>query len=355
MKKKSASGPMESPRFIYQPHTIDTLAMATERLDSINEDYHQLSVDQNPHLNTHPYEGAVLFTIDERPADRASAILHAPAYGLWNDPRLDFFKDSIERRRVILSQTALGKAIAETVPTFHSSKMNPEQQIIWARPIVDGDTTTGAVQLAYTINQDPEWNYPTNDEVENIWSKHERSMNEVARALSQLALRTGSLSRSLEIAPPVTPNAFIVHWDIQNSAKDALTDRYAQMAAYLEIWKAHRKELTDQLNATVLDRGDGEHIIIPITTDLNDPARVRTFGKRTIPDFVTALTAEHDRVAQSFAPDIFPKMHVGVGIGNIEKGENNNPTGQVLWDVMKLSRAEDYSVAYTEAARNMLF
>jgi len=357
MKKRVSPESAKPPVYVSfknQSETQATLAMAQERLDALNDDYHYLSADMNPRSNTYPYEEVTLFNIDDRPTDRASAIAQSHSYDLTRDTRLEFSKDNISNRRIILSQTALGAALKENKPQFMASYMN-KNHAVWAHPLFTDDEQTAAVQLAFTVNQDPNWNYPGNDDVEKVFKKHQEPLNEVAQVLAELSLKTSSLSKSLEIQPPTTPDAFIVSWDVINSSFNVLSDRYATHEAYLEAWKAEREKITQTFNATILDRGDGEHIIIPIEADLNSPGSIKAFGKQNMQPLIETLRATHAAIAQAYAPAIFPKIALRVGVGNFENNQSNLPTSQAITETVKLARYEPETLtAYTPQARAML-
>lgn len=356
--KKSASPETAEPssyvRFKDCPETQAVLSFAQEQINGLNEDYDYLSDDLNPLTDTHPYEQVTLFNLDSRPTNRASAITQAHSYDLLDDERLDFSKSSIANRRIILSQTALGAALKEKTPQFMSSYMN-ENHIVWAHPLFADGKQTAAIQLAFTYNQHPEWLMPSNDEVEKIFHKHEKPLNEVARALANLSLKATSLSKSLEIQPPVTPDSFIISWDIIDSSQAVLSDQYAAHESYLDAWKAEREAITQAYGAIFLDRGDSEHIIIPITTDLHEKHRVNTFGKRTINPLLQKLQTAHDAIAQSYKPDLFPKIAFRVGVGNFEENQNGFLTSQSITETVKKSYYEQATNAsYTEQARQIL-
>lgn len=356
--KKSVSSESSEPSvyvsFKNHSETKASLALAQERLDALNEDYHYLSADMNPRSDTHPYEEVTLFNIDTRPTDRASAIVQSHSYDLARDPRLEFSKENISNRRIILSQTALGAALKETKPQFMASYMN-KNHAVWAHPLFTNGEQTAAIQLAFTMNKNSSWNYPGNDEVETVFKRHQEPLNEVAQILAELSIKTTSLSKSLEIHPPTTPDAFIVSWDVINSSFNVLSDRYATHEAYLEAWKAERAKITQTYNATVLDRGDGEHLIVPIKADLNNQGSVKEFGKQHIHPLIEELRATHAAVAQAYAPAIFPKIALRVGLGNFENNQSNLPTSQAITETVKLARYEPETfIAYTPQARKVL-
>lgn len=363
MKPRPVPQRQESLRFIHQHDTIDTLAMAQEHLESINYDYDSLGFDNNPASTTHPYEGVILFNVDTRPTNRASALLHAASYGTdgaRRDARLGFFRDNIEGRRIILGQSALQESLNDgeknRSQTFHDSKMNSGNQMVWAQPLVHEGKNVAAIQLAYTLNQTQNWNYPSNDAVDKIWEKHRRPMAEVAKALADLALKTSSLSKSLEIKPPIAPNAFVIQWDVINSRSDALNGNYATQEAYLETWKAARAEITKELGATILDRGDGEYIILPFErTALRDSMVVRRYSKNEIAAFVERLVKQHAKVAQSYLPEIFKQIKVTVDAGNIEEDQDGQPTGEVLYALKNSADTSTESLVFSEAAKKILY
>lgn len=371
MKKRSTVEPEPSPRFISQPETIATLAQGAEVLKALNEAFYTVSYEQNPEtakskdpVNKTPYESVALFSLDTRPTNRASTLLYLPASELAPSERLDFSMDSIVNRRVILSHTALGQSLKEDrEPTFRTSLMNPEKQLVMAFPLVldtphEPERVIAAAQLSYTINQNPEWNYPGNDDLEKVWRSNKGAITELTRALGSLAQKTDSLSKKLEIAPPVTPNAYVIQWDIRNSTKSVLSYEYPIFEAYLEAWKEERQRITEPYNVQVLDRGEGEFIIIPFTNrlDVNSTYEVNRFGQTAIEPLVTQLIEAHARIAAAFAPHIFPRIYTGVGLGNVEEDQNNQPTGQVLWDVAKTSTIDPAAqVSYTATARQAIF
>lgn len=370
MRTRSNAEPEPSLRFLDQPETIATLAAAENLLAGLNDQYDDLSYDLNSKLSSHPYEGTTLFTFDTPfapgalPAnDRASAILHKTSYALENSRRLDFTSDSVVRRRVILSQTALGAALKEDrTPTFRTSHMNPMGQILFTHPLIVDEPhleepIIGAVTLSYTINQEPRWTYPTQDAIEAIWDDNKKETREVARALAALAQKTPSLSRSLEIAPPITSNAYVIQVGVCNAERSALSNNYAIFDAYTEALQVERERITERLNVQIVNHVNGETIIVPLSTvyNLNSAYEVNTFGRRVIQPLIAELTDAHERVAKAFYPHLFPRIAMAVGLGVIEEDKNNNPTGKVLWDVARVMNTDSDGVRYTDSAQRALF
>lgn len=360
MRARTVPYRQESPRFINQQHTIDTLAMAQECLNDLNYDYHELSLHDNPKSDVYPYEGAILFGVDTRPTNRASALLHSPSYGINRGERLEFFEENIKNRRIILGQSALQASLCDGKKNhsqeFHDSKMNSGNQMVWAEPLVYEGENVAAVQLAFTINHTSSWNFPSNDAVDKIWQKHRRPMAEVACGLADLALQTSSLSKSLEIMPPTAPNAFVVQWDVVNSRSDALSNNYARQEAYLETWKAAREEITKSSGATILDRGDGEFIVLPFAhVNSNDSLAMRYYSKRNVLPIIDQLVAKHAEIATAYLPELFKRIKVTVAVGNIEEDQDGQPTGQVLYELKNLADSSTKSLAFSPAAEKMLF
>ncbi len=374
MKRNSSQERVESPRFIKQQETKDTLAMAQESLKALNEDYYQLDLDTNPRSKRYPYEGAVLFGIDGRLKDRASTLAHSPADKL-EPSRLDFNREFIQNRRIILSQSALYNSLEswrknpKKEQAYYGSKMN-DQHLVWAQPLIHEDSeVVGAVQLAFTVNQPNEnWTVPTQDDLTDVWEKHQKPMGEVARALASLATKTTSLSKSLEIMPPITPNAFVIGWDVVKSTGDALSDTYATQEAYLERWKLERQEIIDKINAKarksddhrfeakVLDRGDGEFIILPIqTSDVNDRVQVRLDSQNHIPAIVDELIKRHAAIAQAYVPTIFKKIQTVVGAGNFEEDQDGNLTSQAIYEIKNSAEKSTELLIYSPSAKKILF
>jgi len=355
MEKSVSSEPSDEIRFINRSDVQDGLAIAQERLYALNEDYQNLSADINPHSDTHPYEQVTLFNLDERPTNRASAIAQANAHGLELDSRLDFSKASISNRRIILSQTALGAALNQNGPQFMTSYMNKDHTV-WAHPLYVGQQQRAAIQLAFTNGQNPDWKIPASEDVEKVFKKHERSLIQVARSLAILSLDTTSLSKELELQPPIIADSFMVSWDVINSTPDVLSARYPTHERYLDAFKKRRKtEVTRSYNVTYLDRGDGEHIIVPINGDLNNKDTAKLFGLEHINPLLQKLQATHDVVANAYAPTISPRIAVRVGMGNFEANENDFLTSQAITETVKRARrSKGSSVAYTPQARRTL-
>ena len=360
MRKPVAPASHKSPRFIHQPDTIDTLAMAKDRLESLNEDYHALGFQDNPRSTTHPYEGAILYSIDQQPSDRATALLHSPSYGLGNDTRLNFFTSSVKDRRIILSQSALQLSLVDgernRPQLFHDSRMNPGSQMVWAQPLIYNDKSVAAVQLAFTLNKNPDWQFPSNRDVDTIWEKHKRPMQEVAKALAALATQSPSLSKSLEKMPPVTPNAFVIQWDVINSGLDAIHGSYAVQEAYLDTWKVARNEITKKLCTAVLSRVAGESVILPIhPTDLHNRAALRLYAKQEILPLVNELISAHNTISSAYRPELFKQIKVAVGVGHIEEDHHGQPSGQVLHQLKSLADASTKPLVFSPEAEEILF
>ncbi|MDB5163054.1 MAG: hypothetical protein JWN28_661 [Candidatus Saccharibacteria bacterium] len=342
-------------RFIDRSDVQDGLALAHEQLQALNDDYHNLSIDMNPHSASDPYEQVTLFTIDSQPTNRASAIAQANAYGLEQDSRLDFSRQSIKNRRVILSQSALGAALDKNKPQYMTSYMNNNHEV-WAHPLFVGQQQTAAIQLAFTRSEDSRWNLPSSNDVEKVFKKHKHSLGKVAKSLAMLSLDTRSLSKSLELQPPITPDSFMISWDVVNSSGDVLSSRYPTHERYLDAFKKRiQADVTTGYGATALDRGDGEHIIIPISGNLNDKDSIKLFGQQHINPLVDKLQATHDVVAKAYAKTISPTIALRVGVGNFEANVNDFLTSQAITEtVKKARRRQGSSVAYTTEAGRIL-
>lgn len=354
MRNRSPEKTPPSSRFIKQEDTISALREVNECLDEINQDLFDVSDADNLRSKTNPYESVAFFTIDARPTNRASAIANAAPYDLQHTSRLDHYKDTIENRRIILSKTALGKALATREPEFMTSEMN-SNQLMWAHRVHIGDEVPAAVQIAYTLNSPENWLYPGNDTLEKVWKKNEKGFVKAAKALMSLTPPGGSLTKSLEVAPPVHPDFVVLSWDGINSTGDVLSYRYPTYEAYLEAWKAKRAQITEAHNVTVLDRGDGEHIFVPLNVNPFDDSQVRHMSKRDILPLITELQSAHNQIAEDFKPDIFRRIKLGVGIGNVEEDQDNLPTGQVITEIESLRASSQDSVFYTPEAKRVLF
>jgi len=349
-----AKTPKKSSRFINQPETVSTLAEVQNALDGFNLSHSEAAHDNNPRSATHPYEGAVFFNIDSRPSNRATAVAHSPFDGFKDDPRLDFFDTNIKDHRVILSQTALGEALKEKSPSFMTSRMNPNQRV-WSHPLEVGGVQTSIIQFADTTNVEEEnWTYTGNDEADKIWDKHKITLTEAARALASLALKTTSLSKTLEKAPPVAFDSWMLSWDVINSTPDVLSKKYPTHEAYLEAWKARRNEITEAYGAKILDRGDGEHIILPLFSDPYSDYQTKSYANRIVQPLAKELLNAHAEIADDFMPTIFRRINIGVGVGNIEEDQDGNPTGQVVTEVESLRDGASEPIFYTPTMKSFL-
>lgn len=351
------------PRFLTHPQTVEMIDLARGALNSLTYDVDTLSRNQNTGT-THPYESAALFIFDRPGRDRASALAYSPANGLEYDDRTDFVRDSILGRSLIQSQSSLGDAVKEDGPdaTFRTSRMNPDAQMVWTQPLYTdapgyGDEPIAAVQLTYTLNQNPNWIYPGNDELEDTWKDHRPLFNEVARSLSGLALYTDSLARSLEMEPPVSPNAFVIQWDMRNSTTGALSDSYGSLSAFLDRWKRERDRVTGPYKPQIIDGGDGEFIILQFDKllDIHNPHAIRKYGTSHVQPLLDAMMKEQARIAAAYAPDLFPKLRFGVGLGYVEPDDGDRkPTGQVIWEIARATANTPKQLIYTEEAANAL-
>lgn len=352
----SFEAPQPQHRFLNREDVQDTLVMTQERLDALNYDYHNLSLDKNPGNLTHPYEQVTLFTIDTKPSDRASAVAQSTSYGINLDRRIEFAQQNIFNHRVNLSQTALGVAIGLKSPLYMNSLMNKDHRV-WAHPLLVEGNPVAAVQLAFTVDhfQTKNWKYPESSELEHIFKKHKDALTDSARVLAAFSLQRDSLSRSLEINPPTTPDSFMISWDVINSSKDVLSPRYATHEEYVRTFKGQRAILTDPFKASALDRGDGEHVIIPIRANLNNPADIQQFGRKNIPPLLEKLQFVHGEVAQAYAPDLFPKVRYRVGLGNFEESQEAFRTSQSITEALKMGQAYgNPHISYTQAAHDIL-
>lgn len=374
MKKRSSSEtdePVLLPRFLKQEQTVKFLELADATLTSLNYYFDCLSHDDNstsqslgdkraqdPVFNRflQPYEGAVLFAFDQpirAPRDidnhtTASALLFKQSTDNPDSTRLEFTKDEVVDRRVFLHQTSIPDGIFhDRAPTLRSSRLNFGKQAVMNYPLVidplaDKRAIIGSIELDYTINQDRNWVYPAEKDIEKIWSSHRKSIHELSRALAELAGRTMSLSRSLEIAPPINPNAYVVYWTVNKLPQPTIPGNYPIFSAYLENYKSEISLLTNSLadklstDIQVVDGIDSQHIIISMdNVDTTNPKAVQLFNQQVIEPFKISILKAYQAIASSFSPDIFVDIRVNSAPGVIENGLKGEPIGPVLYQLSR--------------------
>ena len=330
-----------SRRFSQNPEVRATLADIHEALTPLSHD-----------LDIPAFNGLSVYGLDTHYAGTAATLVSVDAPQAAAE-RNDFRVQNIDNHRISLAHTAFGENLKLKHPEFIVSSMKPEQHLTWANRLTVDNDTIGGVQFVYDYQDNL---LPGNDQLEKIWDAHRTTLSEVGRAVLALDQKTTSLADSLEILPPITPNAYVVRWDIENSTQIALSPDYGALQSYQRHWRQSLSELAHDMQATTLDQGDGQNIIISLPPRLNphDQTELRLFATRHIQPFIEKMQRAHRTIAESY-DDIQPTIRIAIGLGAVEIDLQHTLNGPVLWETSSLRKDDTPgSILLTPAARNTL-
>lgn len=306
--------------------------------------------NRNMELVPAAYLGAVAFaSMDSRGMAVAcldSAV--APKY-------LEFNHDTIRGHYVDLQATTVGKTIRARRSFSALSTMNPEHHVVWGEYFQAGTNSTrnahGVLQLAY------ERSLRGNLPISKRTLPTAQEMSQVSDAVTALlrSVPEATLGTELMLDVPVTPNAFVVIWDMHDSTEKVRTSYPEFRKQYANFIEAIKPMLTASGGKVVSNNGDGQNIIIPLpaAVDRNSSYSIANFGHDVVMPLVEHM--QGIGIVQGGRTTKFP---VGVGLGSIETlPQNGEVTGPVFWDTKECLKAEstsDQGVVYTKEAQLVL-
>lgn len=298
------------------------------------------------------FEGFALFVQDPYHEDSAGAITQV------NAPQVDYghfsFQEyAITGRRVDLSVSTLGETFASGIYELAESRMNPEQHLVAGIhvPEAAGKRAAAVFQMAFTRGKDEasiDLSY-----IREYWATIEPRCLPLLETISREARNypTGSIADPLRLHVPITPNAFVINWDVSESTKHAIT-YYPELRDELTLLADdYAKILADPTYRTSLinGQGDGQRLLLDIPPETRlSPDKIRELAKTSLYPLVEKLEA---KAAENGLP-----VRIAIGIGRAEK-TNLGPSGLVFFEVSDTSKQLPHSgvaTGYTEDTQRLL-
>lgn len=338
--------PTEGPpfRLIRQPETQHTLQAARAALEPVTAALAEESA---------LFEGTVLYHLDRHHGD-AAAVVSVDAPNV-NTERLDFRRRTIDGHRVNLATTALGDVLRTGRGQFAPSRLNPDNHHTWTQPVILDGQLVGGVQFAFTKSLGG--TLPSDRSVGAIWAAHTITNTEASRSIHHLSKSVDSLGDSLELLPPTTPNHIIVRWDIAESTPLATSSQYGALRHYQQQWQEALQAIVTPYAPDTIEEGDGQNIAIalPSSIDVLNSDQLRSHVQSTLSELLEAIERGHNRIAALY-PDLHrPQLHIGAGIGHLEKDRDGRLTGPILWELGVLVKAGGgRRVLYSDALHKLL-
>lgn len=273
------------------------------------------------------FNGAVLFVADHwhRQSAGAVALVHTP--GL-SDERLHFTNANINNRRVDITATTVGQTFQTRQSRLSPSRMNPDEHTVWGAYMTPGHNEAAVLQLAF----DNSLPLPSEEVLASAWEPYSTIINDATEALIRADLDRTSLANDLLLDTPVTPNAFVIKWDITRSTK-MVHHQYPLFRQYLDELERSINALTETYSGRIVAYGgDGQNIVIDIPEgiDRTNLAEIGAFGARTAAPLTRAILEAHAQIASSYAA-LRPNIRVGLDLGHTELSELGEETGSVFW------------------------
>jgi len=278
--------------------------------------------------------GAVLFVPDSWHKDEAGAVAVSHVPGL-SDDRSNFTDTNIRHHRIDMTATTVGETFRSRQSRLSISHMNPEH-IVWGAYMSPGDNQSAVMQLAFDASQPR----PSEKKLRDAWKIYGTSITDATEALVTANLARASLSNDLLLDSPVTPNAYVIKWDITGST-DMVNQNYPLFRNYLQELEQRINKSVENLGGRVVSySGDGQNIVITIPPgiDRTNLTAVGVFGHQTAEPLLRAIITAHEQTAPSYQI-LRPNIRVGLDLGHTEVLETGEETGSIFWNAAKTIEA----------------
>jgi hypothetical protein len=336
---------------------METLSPHAARLEPTRQELESAIKPLVEDLSSIPsLNSAVLFALDPWHLRSAGAVaqVYAPDRP---DETQDFTKKNIQGHRVDTnpSTTTVGKTFESHQSQFNPSLMNPDEHVVWgAYTAPAGDNQAAVLQLAF----DKLKALPSEKTLAEVWKQYEKSISEATESLIRANIDRMSLSNDLLLDTPVTPNAFIIKWDVTKSTEMAHR-QYPLFRQYLDELEQYINFLVEAFEGRIVSyNGDGQNIVVDLPTSINrnNPVEIGVFGQSTAAPLVNAIVKANAKISHSYAA-LKPHIRVGLGLGHVELSEKGENTGLVFWETAEAieSLPRDYtSIRFTDITRHAL-
>lgn len=325
---------------------------AADTLKPINDDVAELS-DRG-------FAGTLLFNIGQKYADSLTS-LDSPGADLPIDIN-EYRKSKIDGRRIDLGASALGDVYYEHLKSknnsslFKHSRMNPEHMTL-SRFTTTDDKITGGLQWAFDKRYGEL--LPDQRRFNSVWSKHEPVLTEIMAEFKKLDEPNSPLGNKLELLPPITPNAFIIRWDVKFSTELATGDSQAAFNNYLTDINNFTDNLLGTMKHSVVDAGDGQNIVIylPKSVDGNNASSIAEFGKRNINVVISEFTRGQNEIGLAYQ-DINPQIKIAIALDHVESITETSGNARLsspwFWLTADMLKNSDEFINYSDEAKQTL-
>lgn len=338
-------------------NSMETLPPYAARLEPVRQELESAIKPLVEGLSNIPsLNGAVLFALDPWHLRSAGAVaqIYAPDR---TDKLHEFTMNNIQGHRVDTNPltTTVGKTFESHRSQLSPSLMNPDEHIVWGAYMSPVEDSRAAVlQLAF----DKLKVLPSEKSLTDAWKQYEKTITEATESLIRANIDRMSLSNDLLLDTPITPNAFIIKWDVTKSTEMA-HQQYPLFRHYLGELQQHINLLVEAFGGRIVSyNGDGQNIVVDLPTNINrnNPVEIGLFGERTAARLVNAIVKANTKISHSY-PALKPHIRVGVGLGHAELSNMGEDTGLIFWDTTEATESlpRDYtSIRYTNIARQAL-
>ena len=274
------------------------------------------------------FRSAVVFTLDGWHRDSAGAVAHVSAPGVTDE----FTNRNIVGHRIDTnpSTTTAGKTFETRKSQLSPSLMNPDGHIVWGAYMApDGDSEASILQLAFDKSQP----LPSEKNLADVWKKYGKIITEATESLVMANHNRLSLLDDLLLEEAVSPNGFVIKWDVSGSTKMVDKD-YQIFNHYVQELKLRIDLLANNYDGRIVSHnGDGQNIVINLPTGINrnDLAEVGAFGQLTAANLVNAILTANAQISPSYGK-LEPHIRISLGLGNVELSRSGEETGTVFWD-----------------------
>lgn len=213
--------------------------------------------------------------------------------------------------------------------------MNPEH-IVWGAYMSPGDNQSAVMQLAFDASQPR----PSERNLHDAWKRYGVSICDATEALVAASLARSSISNGLLLDSPVTPNAYVIKWDVTRST-DMVDQNYPLFRNYLQELEQRINKSVEHLGGRVVSySGDGQNIVITIPPEIDraNLTAVGVFGQQTAEPLLQAIITAHEQTAPSYQA-LRPHIRVGLDLGRTEISETGEETGSIFWKAAKTIEA----------------
>jgi len=322
-------------RFVELPEVVEARHTLDQALANLQQDLSKLTTAS---------DGVIFAIRDEHYPDDIGVISDVKSEESSRQQK-NFSKHNVEFRRIQLAGTALSESLGERNPIFIQSAMQPERHMTWGTRL--NAEREAAIQIAFDVERGI---LPSNDEMNSLWSDHQASLNHAYQPFERIKQQTPNILGRLELAPPTTPNAFALRWDITGSTAMALSQP-GTYQAYLDHWKRDVHKALGNTEHSMSDIGDWQNLIIPLAG--RNPFYIdglRYLRDHTVLPLAHRLMDNHDLIAAQY-DSLSPKARFAIGLGNVSNDDMNQKTGPVLYEVARSLKRPDGAITISQSAK----